>query len=274
MPAPRLQVFWEILRPWRARIAVWVPASAGAYQFGCDQLGWPTLPVLWGMTGEFFPWWAWLLVAHVGFTYALFEYVRLNPQPPSTPLRDGISDDGRLSEFEKRLENLATQVAGVRLETQGATKKVNDLRVFAAAPEKIAALKKLKESLTRFPSPHEYACDGSSARDNYKDLFESLENLGETLNAAGVLTRDEFQAKAKEREAAIRSDAINCSVQPNEVDCFRSGYEKQAYMVARAKVYLARDQIDGAIASLEAEHKAASHRLLSLAKGNVLDGLQ
>lgn len=71
-----LSTIKHVLRPWRSRVVVAVPSGAAAYQFGCDQFGLPTLPVLWGMTGAGLPWWAWIVVAQSGFVYALFEYVR------------------------------------------------------------------------------------------------------------------------------------------------------------------------------------------------------
>lgn len=71
-----LSTIKNVLRPWTSRVVVAVPTGAAAYQFGCDQFGLPTLPVLWGMTGAGLPWWAWIVVAQSGFVYALFEYVR------------------------------------------------------------------------------------------------------------------------------------------------------------------------------------------------------
>lgn len=51
-----------------------------AYQFACDQFGFPTIPNLWGLSGATkVPWWAWLLFAQLGFNYGLFEYVRRQP---------------------------------------------------------------------------------------------------------------------------------------------------------------------------------------------------
>lgn len=67
-----------VFATWKARLFVAIPMLAGLYQFGCDQFGWPKLPVLLGITTEIVPWWGWLLIAQAGFVFALFEYVRRN----------------------------------------------------------------------------------------------------------------------------------------------------------------------------------------------------
>lgn len=74
----RAKLFGAIFSSWRSRLLAGVPIAAGAYQFLCDQFGFPTIPVLWGMTGAALPWWGWLLLAQLGAFYGLFEYVRLN----------------------------------------------------------------------------------------------------------------------------------------------------------------------------------------------------
>lgn len=72
----------QIMETWRARLFVGLPIAASAYQFGCDQFGWPTIPVLWGQTGAAMPWWGWLFLAQTGFVYALYEYVRRSIETP------------------------------------------------------------------------------------------------------------------------------------------------------------------------------------------------
>jgi hypothetical protein len=74
--ATRIEALGGVLRSWWARIWVLGGAGAGIYQFGCDQFSWPKIPALWGMTGVVMPWWGWLVIAQMGFTYGLFEYVR------------------------------------------------------------------------------------------------------------------------------------------------------------------------------------------------------
>jgi hypothetical protein len=59
--------------------------SASAYQFLCDQFGFPTIPQAWNMMGVSLPWWGWLLVAQTGLIYGLFEYVRIH-----TPALEGL----------------------------------------------------------------------------------------------------------------------------------------------------------------------------------------
>lgn len=91
MGETRSQALKEVFATWKARLFVGIPMAAGAYQFGCDQLDWPKLPVLWDMTGALFPWWGWVLVAQAGFVFALFEYVRRNvgiQTPPASSLID------------------------------------------------------------------------------------------------------------------------------------------------------------------------------------------
>ena len=74
--ATRINALGGVLRSWFAKVWFFGAAALGIYQFGCDQFDWPKLPVLWGMTELFVPWWGWLVIAQLGFTYGLFEYVR------------------------------------------------------------------------------------------------------------------------------------------------------------------------------------------------------
>lgn len=60
-------------------------AAMAFYQFGCDQFGWPTLPVAWQLTGAKLPWWGWLLILQATLVVALFEFVRRSYVPlPAT----------------------------------------------------------------------------------------------------------------------------------------------------------------------------------------------
>lgn len=103
MENSRGETLGEILRPWKAKFAVGVPLFITLYQFGCDQFGLPTIPKLWGMTGPAIAWWGWLLVAQVGFVYAMFEYMRRIPQTgPRAAEIDHLNDKlKRLQEIQE-----------------------------------------------------------------------------------------------------------------------------------------------------------------------------
>lgn len=117
----------NFLRPWRARFAVGLPLAIALYQFLCDQFGFPTIPRLWGMTG--LPWWAWIIVAQIGFTYALFEYVRRQSEgAPEAWARVGE----RLSRIEERLDGGA--VAAGTLDTS----KPKSIKLPKAEKERIS----------------------------------------------------------------------------------------------------------------------------------------
>lgn len=96
--ATRTEALGGVLKSKFTRLWVFGGAGAGLYQFGCDQFDWPKLPALWGMTGVLVPWWAWLVIAQLGFTYGLFEYVRrgASPSPVSTiPPQQAVWNDIR-----------------------------------------------------------------------------------------------------------------------------------------------------------------------------------
>jgi len=86
----RLALLREIFRTRTSKIVTGLLAFMAVYQFFCDQFGAPTLPNLWGMTGAAaLPWWAWLLLAQLGFLYGLFEYVRhARHEPVAAPSED------------------------------------------------------------------------------------------------------------------------------------------------------------------------------------------
>ena len=85
-----------------AKLWFWGAIFASVYQFGCDQFDWPKLPVLWGMTGVLVPWWGWLLIAQIGFTYGVFEYVRRLPQ---VTIPDELAQlHQRIARAEERLD--------------------------------------------------------------------------------------------------------------------------------------------------------------------------
>lgn len=94
MEESRRGLLAEIYQGWRAKLLTGVPIAAGAYQFLCDQFGFPTIPRAWGMTGATIPWWGWLLIGVVGAVYGLFEYVRRRIPPVAT--ETAIYDDSGL----------------------------------------------------------------------------------------------------------------------------------------------------------------------------------
>ena len=106
--ATRIEALGGVLRSWVTRLWILGGAAAAIYQFGCDQFDWPKLPALWGMTGFFVPWWGWLVVAQLGFTYGLFEYVRrvpvqFPPSPegaPDTRSKQSVIDDNLMEMYK------------------------------------------------------------------------------------------------------------------------------------------------------------------------------
>ena len=105
----------EIFRTRTSKALTGALAFMAAYQFACDQFGAPTLPNLWGMTGATaLPWWAWLLLAQLGFLYGLFEYVRHAHEPaPALGVkiqtdRIGTSELGRKAELSVVMARAAT----------------------------------------------------------------------------------------------------------------------------------------------------------------------
>ncbi len=71
-----LTFFGQLFKTAKSRLFAGTLTFMAIYQFGCDQLGWPTLPKAWQLTGAKLPWWGWLLLLQGSLTIALFEYVR------------------------------------------------------------------------------------------------------------------------------------------------------------------------------------------------------
>lgn len=77
-----------------------IGAAIASYDGISNQMGWPKIPALWGMTGYLLPWWGWLLLTQGILVLALFEYVRRNSDVSAE--QPGVSDE--------RLREIAEQV--------------------------------------------------------------------------------------------------------------------------------------------------------------------
>ncbi len=89
-----------LLRPWIVRVPLGIWATVASYDGISNQMGWPKIPELWGMTGSPLPWWGWLLVAQGILVLALFEYVRRNIS--TAAVHSGLSDE-QLSKIAERM---------------------------------------------------------------------------------------------------------------------------------------------------------------------------
>ncbi len=120
-----------VFRGWKAKVLTGVPLAAGFYQWLCDQLGFPTIKTLAGMTPM--PWWGWLLLAQIGALYGLFEYVRLNAgpkalpivaEPAAAPIEPPIQEKRVKREADITLRDLGMRIAKrMHAEREGATEK-------------------------------------------------------------------------------------------------------------------------------------------------------
>ncbi len=152
-----------VFATWKARLFVGVPICAGIYQFGCDQLDWPKLPVLWGMTGAHLPWWGWLLIAQTGFVFALFEYIRranisspsnvATPPPVPVELLDqsvarkadlAITDSGKalakVAKLEKSIPTLIRAIENLYLDS--VIKHIEGLAELKVVPQGLGAVER------------------------------------------------------------------------------------------------------------------------------------
>lgn len=82
----RIALFQEIWRNRVVRYGTAGLAALAAWDVCTNQFGWPKIPKIWEATVAVLPLWAWLMLLLAMFVYGLFEYVRANVAPLSTPL--------------------------------------------------------------------------------------------------------------------------------------------------------------------------------------------
>lgn len=84
-----------------------------AYQFLCDQFGFPTLPNAWQVTGAHIPWWGWILIGQLLFQIALVNYIRrLTGDLPALPEPTVSSDEADLPYPDMKFDEVVGRVAG------------------------------------------------------------------------------------------------------------------------------------------------------------------
>lgn len=111
MQESRRGLLAEIYSGWGARLLTGFSVSAGAYQFACDQFGFPTVPKAWGMTGGAIPWWGWLLIGVIGAVYGLFEYVRRNLTPSTSSVEATFDESALRAELDGLRQMVGSAIA-------------------------------------------------------------------------------------------------------------------------------------------------------------------
>lgn len=85
MAEGRIKTLRRVLQPRLVRWGLGAVALLGGYDVLCNQLGLPPIKSIAGLSvpsvavpASILPWWGWLLMLQIPFTYGLFEYVRNN----------------------------------------------------------------------------------------------------------------------------------------------------------------------------------------------------
>lgn len=246
----RAQAFREIFSTWKAKLFVIVPTVAGGYQFGCDQLDWPKLPALWGMTNALIPWWAWLLLAQAGFIYALFEYVRRNVALPNGSANDAprIYDD---SSLDVRINAITENLQKINNDLESSNRKIDDNT--KASDQLIYRFRagKILELIESLDLAVMGDHDVEDA-DRYKKGIQELGKAEHILNRFKPGYREEGRIRGER----IKADPLYAIVDPDEASRWKTGREKQSW-------YLYMDRVSVVSNYIEALRSEEQRRLIN-----------
>ena len=202
------------------------------------------------MTGTFIPWWAWLLLAQAGFTYALFEYVRGMRNSASssatldkveaTPISAGLAE--RLGNAEARilhLHRLSPPLNGLearleRLERHASDVERQERHDFASKVSTMVAAARMSR-----PKPED--------RDTGPQIDRAKQRSQIVYQICGVMTNRGIQeivgASLQDAEKAVIADAKKFVFEGNDAEVWRSQDEKRQWHVNEAKLDALRDKI-------------------------------
>ncbi len=93
MAEAHFQTLRAVFRPLTVKIVTGITTAVGAYDTFANQLEFPTLRRLFGMSGALMPWWGWLLVLQAIFVAALFEYIRRNLPVTDSEQQSSVKED-------------------------------------------------------------------------------------------------------------------------------------------------------------------------------------
>ena len=194
----RFALLRDVFRTRTSKVLTFALGFMAAYQFACDQFGAPTLPNLWGMSGAAaLPWWAWLLLAQLGFLYGLFEYVRameLEPAPAST----GSGPDPASAAAAQNARALSV-ICSVRSAAHVATWQGNETSRAKVAHEFEAAMLTI-ENLFGIP--------GLKIPKNLVTHRDAMDTFVRYIDSFYPLLRDGHAEKAREKAAEFKNPFV------------------------------------------------------------------
>jgi hypothetical protein len=254
----RLQTLQEVFRPRVAQIWTFVVSALFLYDVLCNQFGLPNIPKLWGVTGTLMPWWAWVVLLQLGFTYGLFEVMRrVAPQPPSALGKVDFADDfaaldGRIAQ----LEDLYQQLASATDSMSTATGNVSDLKrsidLVATAVKSLVepalAMKRLQQleaieipaiyhpklqKIMMNPDGPPEILEGDTEAARWSD---TLRNLPRILAEIADDKTEELQKQLNAAAAGIRGNALYTTLKNDEHDVFGTPEIKQAWHIRKVSL--------------------------------------
>lgn len=214
-------------------------AVIGVYDTVGGQLELPTLRKLFGMSSNLLPWWGWLLILQAFFVVALFEYVRRNiGQGPVVSALPGSSDFSGADTsrgagpedavLQRQMLALSERIAQTNVVINDFGVEIDTLRKSVAPiirDRQDRLQSDLVEWLQRLKLPRPKQGDKWTNREPSALNINRNGWIGAKFLAAGF--EDKVNDVITEAYRQVNADALNCTINANEIGIWKDEQSKQ-----------------------------------------------